>query len=203
MIGYLSGRVRQKQPPYLLLDVHGVGYEIEATMATFYAMPEAGSEFALYTHLIVREDAQLLYGFASETERTLFRALIKVSGVGARLALAILSGMSVNNFIRCVQARDAAALVRLPGVGKKTAERLIVEMADRLADGATVDVPVPGHDGAVAAAADDPVADAVSALIALGYKPAEASRMIREVAAGVADNREALIKAALQASVSR
>jgi len=207
MIGYLRGRVLQKLPPYLLLDVHGVGYEVEATMATFYDMPDTGGEFALYTHLIVREDAQLLYGFASETERSLFRALIKVSGIGARLALAILSGMSVNDFIRCVQARDAAALTRLPGVGKKTAERLIVEMADRLADGiditmADVHVNLQGA-GTTATLADDPVADAVSALIALGYKPAEASRMIRTVAADAGDNREALIKAALQASVAR
>ena len=204
MIGYLRGHVLQKQPPFLLLDVHGVGYEVEATMATFYDMPDAGGEFALYTHLVVREDAQLLYGFASETERSLFRALIRISGIGARLALAILSGMSVNDFIRCVQARDAAALTRLPGVGKKTAERLIVEMADRLADG--LDVPAAGRvnpQGATTAAVDDPVADAVSALITLGYKPAEASRMIRAVASDSNNNREDLIKAALQASISR
>ena len=204
MIGYLRGRVLQKQPPFLLLDVHGVGYEVEATMATFYDMPDSGGEFALYTHLVVREDAQLLYGFASETERSLFRALIRVSGIGARLALAILSGMSVNDFIRCVRARDAAALTRLPGVGKKTAERLIVEMADRLADGP--DVPAAGRvnlQGAATAAGEDPVADAVSALITLGYKPAEASRMIRAVASDTDGNREALIKAALQASISR
>jgi len=204
MIGYLRGVVVLKQPPHILLDVNGVGYEVEATMATFYEMPDRGGEFSLFTHLVVREDAQLLYGFASETERHLFRALIKVSGVGAKLGLSILSGTSVNDFIRCVQSRDVASLTRLPGVGKKTAERLIVEMADRLADGSTIanqvaqaGAPV----GAQTAMMDDPVADAVSALISLGYKPVEASRMVRAVAQTGGENREVLIKAALQASV--
>jgi len=203
MIGHLQGQVLRKQAPLLLLDVQGVGYEVEATMATFFDMPEVGGEFSLFTHLVVREDAQLLYGFASETERSLFRELIKVSGVGAKLALTILSGMSVADFVRCIQARDAVALTRLPGVGKKTAERLIVEMIDRLGDRFV------SHDAPNSAAGtqpainvvDDPVADAVGALISLGYKPAEASRMIRSVASDKADSSEALIKAALQASV--
>jgi len=204
MIGFLRGKVMQKQAPLLLLDVQGVGYEVEATMATFFDMPEVGGDFSLFTHLVVREDAQLLYGFASDTERSLFRELIKVSGVGAKLALSILSGMSVGDFVRCIQARDAAALTRLPGVGKKTAERLIVEMIDRLADrfaahDAQTQAGTSGQ--AVIATIDDPVADAVNALVSLGYKPVEASRMVRAVARDNADSSEALIKAALQASV--
>lgn len=204
MIGYLRGKVLLKQPPILMLDVNGIGYEVEATMATFYNMPEVGGEFSLYTHLVVREDAQLLYGFASETERHLFRALIKVSGVGAKLALSILSGMLVNDFVQSVQSRDVASLTRLPGVGKKTAERLIVEMTDRLVSGGEIasQLNQPGSGNVIPSAAkDDPVADAVSALISLGYKPAEASRMVRAVVKDASDNREALIKAALQASV--
>jgi len=205
MIGFLRGKVLDKQAPLLLLDVNGVGYEVEATMATFYDMPEIGSDFSLFTHLVVREDAQLLYGFVSELERSLFRELIRVNGVGAKLALSILSGMSVTDFVRTVGARDAAALTRLPGVGKKTAERLIVDMADRLAErfGAagsskTAEGPRANMGGSV----DDPVADAVGALISLGYKPAEASRMIRGVAADHGHSSEALIKAALQAQAS-
>jgi len=204
MIGFLRGQVIQKQAPLLLLDVQGVGYEVEATMATFFDMPEVGGDFSLFTHLVVREDAQLLYGFASETERRLFRELIKVSGVGAKLALTILSGMSVADFVRAIQSRDTAALVRLPGVGKKTAERLVVEMIDRLGDRfvshygvGSINASQPGI-GIV----DDPVADAVGALVSLGYKPAEASRMIRSVASDNADSSEAMIKAALQASVA-
>jgi Holliday junction DNA helicase RuvA len=206
MIGFLRGKVLDKQAPMLLLDVNGVGYEVEATMATFYDMPEIGSEFFLFTHLVVREDAQLLYGFVSELERSLFRELIRVNGVGAKLALSILSGMSVTDFVRTVGARDAAALTRLPGVGKKTAERLIVDMADRLSErfGAhgpskTVEGPRANMGAAIV---NDPVADAVGALISLGYKPAEASRMIRGVAADYGHSSEALIKAALQASVA-
>ena len=203
MIGFLRGKVLQKQAPFLLLDVHGVGYEVEATMATFFDVPEVGGEFSLFTHLVVREDAQLLYGFVSERERALFRELIKISGVGAKLALTILSGMSVADFVRAIQLRDAAGLTRLPGVGKKTAERLIVEMADRLADRFAGLDQVHQAAGGQAAMhmADDPVADAVSALISLGYKPAEASRMVRAVASDITVSSEALIKAALQASV--
>ncbi len=210
MIGYLRGNVLLKQPPFLLLDVNGVGYEVEATMGSFYDMPEQGGEFALFTHLIVREDAQLLYGFASETERHLFRALIKVSGIGAKVALSILSGMSVNDFVRSVQGRDVATLTRIPGIGKKTAERLIVEMTDRLETGGEIATQIASQikqqgegSGAPALVLDDPVADAVSALIALGYKPVEASRMVRAVPQQDNLNREALIKAALQASVTR
>lgn len=203
MIGFLRGKVLYKQVPFLLLDVHGVGYEVEATMATFFDMPEVGGDFSLFTHLVVREDAQLLYGFVSEVERGLFRELIKVSGVGAKLALSILSGMSVTDFVRTVGARDAAALTRLPGVGKKTAERLLVDMADRLADRFTASGPLKAAAGQRSAVdiVDDPVADAVGALISLGYKPAEASRMIRDVAGEHGHSSEAMIKAALQACV--
>ena len=196
MIGRLRGVLVEKQPPWLLLDVQGVGYEIEASMNTFYALPPPGAECILYTHLVVREDAQLLYGFASAAERALFRRLIRVNGVGARLALTILSGMSVEDFGRCVQHNDAAALTRLPGVGKKTAERLIVELRDRLEHDTSAGMPP----AAAASAAPDPVQDAVSALTALGYKPHEASRMVRAVAAEGLDS-EALIRSALQAVV--
>ena len=134
MIGRLSGEIAHKQAPFLLLDVNGVGYELEAPMSTFYQLPAVDSEVILHTHLIVREDAQILCGFATESERRLFRSLIRITGVGAKLALAILSGMSADEFTRCVQDNDAASLTRLPGVGKKTAERLIIEMRDKLAD---------------------------------------------------------------------
>ena len=130
MIGRLHGEIVYKHPPRLMLDVGGVGYEIEAPMSTFYALPETGAKVTLLTHLAVREDAHVLYGFAREAERELFRALLKISGVGAKMALAILSGMTADEFARCVQSADTAALTRLPGIGKKTAERLIVEMRD-------------------------------------------------------------------------
>lgn len=182
MIGRIYGKIIEKQPPQLLIDVQGVGYEIDAPMSTFYQLPNLGEVVTLHTHLVVREDAQLLYGFASLAERSLFRTLIKINGVGAKLALTILSGMNANEFIACVHDSDAAALVRLPGVGKKTAERLIVELRDKLKDqlpdaGSTAKV----SDMSSSSAAGSPVADAVSALIALGYKPAEASRMVRVV----------------------
>ncbi|HHH36835.1 MAG TPA: Holliday junction branch migration protein RuvA [Gammaproteobacteria bacterium] len=196
MIGRLRGTLVEKQPPWLLLDVHGVGYEVEATMSTFYELPAVGEECTLYTHLVVRDDAHLLFGFASEAERTLFRRLIRITGVGAKLALTILSGMSVEDFGRCVQGSDSAALTRLPGVGKKTAERLIVELRDGTDwQGAAVTPPA----GRPLPAAD-PVQDAVSALTALGYKPQEASRMVRAVAVEGLGSEE-IIRSALQAVV--
>ena len=198
MIGLLRGRVLSRRPPYLLLDVNGVGYEIEAPMSTFYVLPGDDSPVTLHTHLAIRDDAHVLYGFASETDRALFRALLKVSGVGGKVALAILSGMSADEFSLTIQAGDVAALTRLPGIGKKTAERLIVEMRDRLdglADGPAT--PPAARGGAVVAQAS-PFDDALSALLALGYKPAEAQRMLRAVEAeGL--GTEDLIKAALQA----
>ena len=190
MIGQLHGTLIAKQAPSLMLDVHGVGYEIEAPMTTFYRLPELGQEVTLFTHLVVREDAHLLFGFAT-------RDLIRVNGVGARLALAILSGMSVSEFSSCIHQGDTTLLTRLPGIGKKTAERLIVEMRDRLgaADTALAG-PLPaqpnGQETQVSAAAD-----AVSALQALGYKHQEASRMVRGIeSAGLGSNE--IIRQALQ-----
>ncbi len=200
MIGRLTGTLAQKQPPALMIDVGGVGYEIEAPLSTFYDLPEVGAQVTLFTHLVVREDAHLLYGFAREAERRLFRVLLKVSGVGPRMALAILSGMTADDFARCIESDDVTALTRLPGIGKKTAQRLIVEMRDRLADGdlhGTLGAAAPA--GAEQAAGDDAVSDATSALIALGYKPAEASRMIGPLAQQGLTTEE-LIRRALQAT---
>jgi Holliday junction DNA helicase RuvA len=197
MIGRLRGTLLSKQPPGLLLDVGGVGYEIEAPMTTFYELPELGSEVILHTHLVVREDAHLLYGFARESDRSLFRALIKVSGVGPKLALAILSGMSAEEFAGCVHSGDSAALTKLPGVGKKTAERLVVEMKDRLKDMPGHALPPEAGKPAVASASDT-VKDAISALVSLGYKPQEASRMVSHVESeGLAS--EEIIRLALRA----
>lgn len=175
MIGRLRGIIIEKQPPELVLDVQGVGYELSAPMSTFYSLPALNQEISLYTHMVVREDAQLLFGFASERERLLFRSLLKVNGVGAKLALAILSGSDVDGFARCVQEGDTASLTRLPGVGKKTAERLIVEMRDRLAEVGM------GPEGALAAGVTVSGAknEAVEALVALGYKAAEAEKMLK------------------------
>ncbi|WP_426416548.1 Holliday junction branch migration protein RuvA [Aestuariirhabdus sp. LZHN29] len=182
MIGRLRGTLLEKQPPNLLIEAGGVGYEVDAPMSVFYRLPELGQEVTLYTHFVVREDAQLLYGFADRKERELFRTLIRVNGVGPKLALTILSGIEASAFVRCVHSNDSASLVKLPGVGKKTAERLIVEMRDKL-DGlgaSFAELPT------LAAAVDsvpvqDQVSDAVSALVALGYKPAEASRAVSRV----------------------
>lgn len=177
MIGRLSGRLAAKQPPLLLLDVGGVGYEVEAPMSTFYKLPPVGESVVLLTHLTVREDAHLLFGFASAVERDLFRALIKVSGVGPKMALSVLSGVSVEDFWITVRAGDVARLTKLPGVGRKTAERLIVEMRDKA--GAEADAALAG---AVATApAGSPLQEARSALAALGYKPAEIQRFTEAV----------------------
>jgi len=200
VIGRLRGLLAEKRPPHLLLDVGGVGYELEAPMSTFYRLPPVGEEAVLLTHLVVREDAQQLYGFATAGERDLFRELIRINGVGAKMALAILSGISVEAFARCVNEGDAAALVRLPGIGRKTAERLIVEMRARIASPAE-GAAAPGE-GAPAAAPGDPVADAVSALVALGYRPAEASRMVDAVETAGRSSEE-IIRLALQAALRR
>ncbi|MDH5408166.1 MAG: Holliday junction branch migration protein RuvA [Gammaproteobacteria bacterium] len=200
MIGRLAGKLLSKQPPLLLLDVNGVGYEIEAPMSTFYQLPAIGNEIVLHTHLVVREDAWLLCGFATEPERRMFRDLIKVNGVGAKLALAILSGISAEDFAHCVQENDTSSLTRLPGVGKKTAERLIIEMRDRLKawseDG--VVTTMPAHIEGAAPAGKE----AVSALVALGYKPQEASRMVGAVRSEGLTTSEDLIKAALKSAVN-
>ena len=201
MIGRIQGKLLSKQPPGLLVDVHGVGYELEAPMLTFYQLPALGEEVVLHTHMVVREDAQLLYAFYSIGERSLFRSLIRINGVGPKLGLTILSGISEEAFARAVQEGDAAALTGLPGVGKKTAKRLIVELRDKLGDDIT---PIPADAAATATAIGghqpSPVSDAVSALTALGYKAQEASRMVRAVdAAGL--ETEAIIRAALQGTV--
>jgi Holliday junction DNA helicase RuvA len=189
VIGSLHGVLARKAPPQLEIEVGGVGYELEAPMSTFYTLPPIGERVRLLTHLVVREDAHILYGFASAEERALFRSLLKVSGVGPRIALAILSGVSVAAFARCVVEPDAAALTRIPGVGRKTAERLIVEMRDRvdaaggIAAGGGVAAPPAGAEG-----------EAFSALVALGYKPAEATQMLK----GAGGTTEERIRRALQ-----
>ncbi|WP_022950360.1 Holliday junction branch migration protein RuvA [Leucothrix mucor] len=201
MIGMLRGKLIYRQAPDLMVDVHGVGYEVQASMTTFYDLPELNQEVTLHTHFIVREDAQILYAFSSVVERELFRTLLKVNGVGPKMALAIVSGMTVNEFAERVRAGDVAGLTRLPGVGKKTAERLIIEMRDRL----------PKAD-ANAAADSKPMTErlplpvdleeeAENALLALGYKPTEASRMISRQA-GQGLSVEVMIRNALKDSLS-
>ena len=200
MIGRLRGELVMKNPPQLMLDVGGVGYELEAPMSTFYALPEVGEVVALFTHLQVREDAHVLFGFISDTERQLFRDLLKVTGIGARIALAVLSGMEAGMYWRCIQEGNTAALIRLPGIGRKTAERLIVEMRDRADAVALKTTPADAHVGSDRSIAD-PAEDAVHALIALGYKPQEASRMVNRIDAQN-KTREDIIRIALKASLS-
>ncbi len=194
MIGRLQGTILEKQPPTILLDVQGVGYELEASMSTFYHLPECGENIVLHTHLVVREDAQLLYGFHSLAERLMFRSLIKISGVGPKLALTILSGMSAEDFTRCILEEDSKALTKLPGVGKKTAERLVIELKDRLQKGDSVKLP-----GMITAVErqPNPVNDAVSALISLGYKAQQASQMVSDLDVEGRSTEE-IIRAALQ-----
>ncbi len=199
MIGMLRGKLIYRQAPELMLDVNGVGYELQASMTSFYDLPELGEEVTLHTHFIVREDAQILYAFSSTTERELFRTLLKVNGVGPKMALAIVSGMTVNEFAERVRAGDAAGLTRLPGVGKKTAERLIIEMRDRLpkVDGATPVTQTPSQ----VEIQTDPEEEAINALLALGYKPTEASKMIsRQGNQGL--SVEVMIRNALKDSLS-
>ena len=198
MIGRIRGILLVKQAPQLLIDVNGIGYEVSAPMSTFYNLPELDESITLHTHLVVREDAHTLYGFATENERAMFRALIKVNGVGAKLALTILSGISAEDFIVCVMDSDTAGLTRLPGVGKKTAERLIVEMRDKLKDWGVSTPDASSDKPATLVQPVDAVADAVSALIALGYKPPEASKMVRVVDAKDLPSEE-IIRQALQA----
>lgn len=197
MIGYLQGKILSKQPPKLLLDVNGVGYEIEASMNTFYKLPEVGKPLALFMHLVVRDDAHLLYGFFAEQERKLFRALIKVNGVGPKMALTILSSVDPDGFVACITNHDTASLVKMPGVGKKTAERLIVEMGDRLNDWFDGELNVSSMPASAALIGNNAVQEAISALIALGYKPQEASTSINRVAKD-GESSEQLIKLALQ-----
>jgi Holliday junction DNA helicase RuvA len=194
MIGLIHGRIASKSPPQLLVEAGGVGYEIEAPMSTFFLLPPIGEEVRLLTHLVVREDAHLLYGFATDEERRLFRNLLKVSGVGPKIALALLSGISVEGFAHCVRNDDVAALTRVPGIGRKTAERLLVEMKDRL-DGAVAST----AGTAMLPAGNSAQSEAFGALVALGYKPAEASRLLKSVEGGT-QTTEDLIRRALQSA---
>ena len=194
MIGRLKGLLVHKQPPWLVIDVHGVGYELEAPMSTFYDLPEVGREVALFTHYAQKEDSVSLYGFLHEGERRLFRDVQKVSGIGARIALAVLSGTTVDEFARLVQTGDVAALTRIPGIGKKTAERMVVELRDRAADFALGGLP--GASGLPG----DPLSEAITALQTLGYKPAEADRMARK-AFSDGDDAAVIIRKALQSAL--
>ena len=195
MIGRLKGTLVLKQPPWLVVDVNGVGYELEAPMSTFYDLPDLGREVSLFTHYAQKEDSVSLYGFLREGERRLFRDVQKVSGIGAKIALAVLSGVSVDEFARLVQAGDITALTRIPGIGKKTAERMVVELRDRAADlaGAGATLAAPG-------AAADPQSEAVIALQQLGYKPAEAVRMARDATAA-GDDAATIIRKALKSAL--
>ena len=200
MIGRLTGELIEKQPPFVMIDVSGVGYEVEVPMTTFYQLPEIGGRVVLQIHMVVREDAQLLFGFWTQQERTLFRTLIKVNGVGAKLALGILSSISSDEFARSVLDNDCATLVKLPGIGKKTAERLIIEMRDRLADWQLSDGTTPST---IKTKVNDAHNDAVSALISLGYRPQEASRLVGLIDDTEQLDSEALIRAALKQVVGR
>ncbi|WP_194790155.1 Holliday junction branch migration protein RuvA [Pseudomonas sp. UFMG81] len=205
MIGRLRGTLAEKQPPHLIVDVNGLGYELEVPMTTLYRLPKVGEVVTLHTHQVVREDAHLLYGFAEKRERELFRELIRLNGVGPKLALALMSGLEVDDLVRCVQAQDAAVLVRVPGVGKKTAERLLVELKDRFKAWETSpamftlvsDGPLP------AASVNTAEADAVSALVSLGYKPQEASKAISAIEGKANLSSEELIRRSLKGMITK
>ena len=197
MIGFLRGRLALKQPPALMVDVNGVGYELEAPMSTFYGLPSVGEPVALFTHLVVREDAHILFGFGTDGERRLFRGLLKVSGVGPKIALGILSGSSVEDFLRIVEAEDTAMLTRIPGIGRKTAERVIIEMRDSVKK---LSPPAQGGEiGPSFAAPASPQSEAFAALVALGYKPPEITRLLRLAEEPGATTTD-LIRRALQAA---
>lgn len=195
MIGFLRGILAVKQPPILVLDVNGVGYELVAPMSTFYELPALGGELMLITHLLVREDAQILYGFISEEERLLFRNLLRVSGIGAKIALAILSGISADGFAHCVRAEDTATLIKVPGIGRKTAERLIVEMRDRIDS-----TPDGTGTAVVMATVGKQVGEAYGALVGLGYKPAETTLLLKSIDTKGLD-AEQIIRLALKGAV--
>ena len=185
MIGYLRGTLLEKQPPHVILEVNGVGYELEVPMTTLYQLPVVGEPLVLHVHLVVREDAQLLYGFFEKRDRALFRELIRLNGVGPKLALALMSGMNVDELIQCVNAEDTARLMKVPGVGKKTAERLLVELKDRFKNWEST--PLAGQNSteptgaSTVTDAHSAEKDAVSALISLGFKPAQASHAVSSV----------------------
>ncbi|WP_448103168.1 Holliday junction branch migration protein RuvA [Luteibacter jiangsuensis] len=196
MIGRLRGTLISKQPPSLLIEVGGVGYDVDAPMSTIYDLPATGKEVILLTHYAVKEDGVALYGFLREAERAMFRNLLKVSGIGAKIALAVLSGVATDELSRLVHAGDVAALTKIPGIGKKTAERMVVELRDRV-DAVGVRLPVGAVGGAVPV---DPVGEATVALQQLGYKPVEASRLVQKAAAE-GDSAEAIIRKALRAAL--
>ena len=196
VIGRIAGKLLEKNPPQVLVDAHGVGYEIDVPMSTFYNLPELGGTVSLFTHLVVREDAHLLYGFGSENERRAFRQLLKVNGIGAKIALSVLSGASADEFARWVQTGDIAALTRIPGIGKKTAERIIVELRDRIDGIALATFGIGGSGGGP----KDPVAEASVALQQLGYKPVEVARLVKD-AAEAGDTAETIIRKALKAAL--
>ncbi len=200
MIGFLRGKLVHKAPPFLILDVQGVGYELEAPMTTFYDLPALNEDIKLHTHLVVREDAHSLFGFSTQADRALFRTLIKVSGVGPKLALTILSGQSAEEFHRCIHDNDTVALVRLPGVGKKTAERLVIEMRDRLPDLTESAASGTGNKNTTMLPISNPKQEAVSALCSLGYKPLDASKMVQNINAE-GKSCEDLIRMALQGAL--
>jgi holliday junction DNA helicase RuvA len=198
MIGFLKGKLAAKLPPMLLVDVNGVGYELEAPMSTFYGLPATGEAVALFTHLVVREDAHILFGFGTDGERRLFRSLIKVSGVGPKIALGILSGASVEEFLRTIEAEDVAMLTRIPGIGRKTAERVIIEMRDSVQK-----LSLPSAAGASLSAptVQSPQSEAYGALIALGYKPPEVTRLLKN-ADGPGLSTTEIIRRALKSAVT-
>ena len=202
MIGRLSGLLAIKRAPQILIDCQGVGYEVDVSMSTFYQLPEEGSPVAIWTHLLIKDDHHALIGFYTEQERKLFRLLIKVNGVGPKMALTILSGISEQDFALCIQSSDVATLVRLPGVGKKTAERLIIEMRDKIDAIGSDAAGGAGLPGSALASANGVQNEAVEALQALGYKPADAAKMIKRAAqSGADDSAESLIKQALQNAI--
>ena len=198
MISQLRGILIEKQPPLLVIDVQGVGYEVLAPMPTFYNLPEIKNEISLLTHFVVREDAQILYGFINESDRSLFRDLIRVGGVGPKLALSILSSMELPTFIQCIHENNTARLIGIPGVGKKMAERLVIEMRDRLKNLETT--PAPSTAPLITHGVTTPVEDAISALVSLGYKPTDARRWVQSVAEEGLTS-EILIRRALQAAL--
>ena len=204
MIGHLTGILMEKQPPEILLDVQGVGYELLLPMTSFYNLPEVGKQTSLFTHLVVREDAHLLFGFSQKTDRTLFRELIKTNGVGPKLALAILSAMSVDEFAYAIEREELSRLVKIPGIGKKTAERLLVELKGKFKEVKTHDFFVQGDHlpsvNAETVATIEPSNEAVAALIALGYKPLDAEKMVKKVTKPELSS-EQLIREALKAAL--
>lgn len=194
MIGRIAGTLVYRQPPQLLIDCNGVGYEIEAPMPVFYDLPKVGERVVLFIHMVVREDAQLLYGFSSLNQRAMFRELIKVNGVGAKMAVAILSGLSAEEFSQCISGQDVAALTRLPGIGKKTAERLIVEMQDRIGK-VGGDLPSVSAGDNTSSGGGSDRSQAIAALEALGFKGAEAQRMVKSASG---DTVEDIVRDALK-----